>query len=484
MGRSLIFPVRAKSLRSPREPFSLLFFVALSSGGRYTQFFMSPRRLAFLARISSAILLMFALALSSCHRPAPEPVTLSYLRLGWSQPDELPTAEPLNQQFTRETGILLKPLPVPENTLDQLDLTRKLLRESSGLDVMGLDIIWTGVLQKDLLDLRPYLGPEIALIKPQLMPSFIADGQVAAIPYTVQIGVLEYRSDLLREYHYDHPPKTWDELEAMAARIQAGERAKGNKNFWGYVWQGAAAEALTCNALEWQAAEGGGRIIENDRTISVNNPAAIRSWQRAKRWIGTISPPSVLEYHEVDSMNSFDSGNTAFNRVWGGTTISPNEPHGPMHWRGSLPEGKTAYASIPGGPGGWAGTLGGSGLAISRRTAHLKEAVDLVRFLVRAQVRFEEKNAARQPGQPEVFDQPSFPNPLTHSQNPGQRESGVVDRPSTITGEAYEQITRAYIAAVHSVLAGQTRAPQAAANLQKQLVQITGYSTGPPKPEN
>jgi trehalose/maltose transport system substrate-binding protein len=69
----------------------------------------------------------------------------------------------------------------------------------------------------------------------------------------------------------------------MAKRIQTGARAKGKKDFWGFVWQGAEAEALTCNALEWQIAEGGGRIVESDRTISVNNPAAIRAWQRARR---------------------------------------------------------------------------------------------------------------------------------------------------------------------------------------------------------
>jgi len=57
-------------------------------------------------------------------------------------------------------------------------------------------------------------------------------------------------------------------------------------------------------------------------SISVNNPAAIRSWQRAKHWIGWISPPSVLAYQEFDSMNAFDQGKAAFVRVWGGASIT------------------------------------------------------------------------------------------------------------------------------------------------------------------
>lgn len=241
---------------------------------------------------------------------------------GWSQSD--PAWESLSQQFTRETDIRLNTFPLPENTLDTLDLGRSLLREGSfGPDVLFIDPIWSGPLDGDLIDLRPYLANEISSLEPQFLPGYTVDGKVVGIPYQVYIGAVEYRTDLLREYGYDHPPKTWQELESMAARIQEGERAKGKKNFWGYVWQGAAAEALTCNALEWQEGEGGGTIIENDRTISVNNPAAIRSWQRAKRWIGWISPPSVVAYRELDSINVFDSGGAAFGRVWREANITP-----------------------------------------------------------------------------------------------------------------------------------------------------------------
>src|SRR2546429_1677689 len=229
--------------------------------------------------------LFIAATLSACHQPAPEPLTLNYLRLGWIPPYELPATEALSRKFTRETGVGLRHLRgVQEETLDQLTLTRQLLQEGgSGPDVLQIDVTWLGVLQEDLTDLRPYFTAESLSMGPGVASSYIVGGEVVAIAYQNPVGVLEYRADLLREYGYDHPPRTWDELERMSVRIQTSERAKGKEDFWGYVWPGAAAESLTCNALEWQVAEGGGRIIESDGTISVNNPAPIRAWQRARR---------------------------------------------------------------------------------------------------------------------------------------------------------------------------------------------------------
>ena len=144
------------------------------------------------------------------------------------------------------------------------------------------------------------------------------------------------------EVGYRKPPRTWDELETMALRIQTGERARGAKNFWGFVWPGAATEALTCNALEWQASEGGGRIIEADRTVSVNNRNAIRAWERAAHWVGSISPPSVLSYQEWDTYNAFwVSGNAAFARGWSGHVL--DRPPDVLF------RSKAGVTSVPGG---------------------------------------------------------------------------------------------------------------------------------------
>lgn len=379
-----------------------------------------------------------------------------------------------SEEFTRETGIALRNIPTAESSLDALDLHQKVLQEGSGgTDLLAIDLIWPPIIEDDLIDLQPYAAAEIPQIEPSLLSGYRVNGKLVALPYTVNVGALEYRTDLLREYGYQHPPKTWSELEKMASRIQAGERAKGNKDFWGYVWQGAPSEALTCNALEWQAAEGGGRIVESDQTISVNNPAAIRGWQRAKHWIGWISPPGVVEYRERDSMSVFDSGRAAFDRIWLGTTVARSGQSRQLYWRGSLPKMSTGFTSMPGAS---AGVLGGSGLSVSRYTIHRQEAIKLVQFLTRAQIQSGIPAGLAQ--QPELYDPPVI------SEGPDQHVAGVVIRPSSEVGRRYEQVTKAYIAAVHSVLTGQNNAENAAAGLEKELVRITGFRTGTPKTRN
>lgn len=427
------------------------------------------------------VFVLLSWIVSGCRRPAPPPVAVTFLDQEWSQPDELSRAERESREFTRETGIVIQRPPVPETLFSslppqaQLDLLRRLLQQGDvSPDVLGIDVIWPGILADYLTDLRPDFKTELSSLDPQLVSSYTVHGKVVAVPYHAHVGVLAFRTDLLRQYGYRHPPETWDELESMAARIQAGERAKGKKDFWGYVWQGAPTESLTCNALEWQVAEGGGRIIEDDGTISVNNPAAIRAWQRAARWIGKISPPGVVAYHEVDSLSVWDSGNAAFMRSWqwGYRLTYPRE---------SPERDRTGYASMPGGPGGRVGTLGGIGLAVPRSSAHPREAVALIRFLLNRDLQSRAVPAdSVAADEPQLYDLPQMLHAYAPSHQVSRQSSRLVRRPSIVAGDRYEDVTQAYIQAVHSVLTGQKGAPEAAAELEKQLIQITGFRPGPP----
>lgn len=423
-------------------------------------------------------IVLFFLLCQGCARPlAHEPVTLTLLG-EWSSKAFTETRQLELQQFTRETGIRVTFIPGPESSWQRVLLWRELLKTGAqGPDVYDMDVIWPGTLAEYFLDLKPYFGNEISAQFPATAAAYTLDNKLVAMPYRADIGLLYYRTDLLKEYGYREPPRTWDDLEIMAARIQAGERAKGKKQFWGFVWQGAADEGLTCNALEWQAAEGGGRIIEEDQTISVNNPQVIRAWQRAAHWVGSISPPAVVGYRQWDSANVWIAGNAAFMRHWSPAYVDSRAA-------GSQVRDRFDVALLPGGKSGSVGTLGGWGLAVSQFSSHPREAVELVRYLTRKDAQVERARVlSAPPTLPELYNLPEVlePNPRFAVMSQALR-TGIVLRPSNVSGKKYEDVSAAYFQAVHSVLAGEKRASQAAAALENQLVRITGFKKGPPPP--
>jgi trehalose/maltose transport system substrate-binding protein len=423
------------------------------------------------------IVFLFLLCEGCVRTSVHEPVTLTLLE-EWSSKTFSEARQQELQQFTRETGIRVSLLPSPDSARQRLALWRELLGTgASGPDVYGIDVIWPGMLAEYFVDLKPYFANEVSLQFPAIAAGYTVDDKLVALAYRADIGLLYYRTDLLRQYGYREPPRTWDDLEIMAARIQAGERAKGKKEFWGFVWQGAADEGLTCNALEWQAAEGGGRIIEENQAISVNNPQTIRAWQRAAHWIGYISPPGVVGYREWDSLNVWVAGDAAFMRHWPSAYVDSQAAGSPIR-------NKFDAAMLPGGKSGRVGTLGGWGLAVSRFSAHSHEALELVRYLTRRDVQVNRFRVLSQPptlselyNSPEVLES----NPRFDVLSQAFR-IGIVSRPSNVSGKKYQDVTDAYIQAVHSVLTGEKSAPEAAAALENELVQTTGFKKGPPPP--
>jgi trehalose/maltose transport system substrate-binding protein len=425
-------------------------------------------------RICGLCIVLLPLLLAGCARQsAHDPVTLTLLE-EWTTKTLNEGREQELQQFTRETGIRVKLLPSPESAREKLALWQELLGAGpSGPDVYGIDVIWPRMLNEYFIDLKPYFANEISLHFPAIATTYTVDNKLVALPYTANIGLLYYRTDLLRQYGYRAPPQSWDELESMAARIQRGERTKGKKEFWGFVWQGVAAEALTCNALEWQVAEGGGQIIEEDETISVNNPDVIRAWQRAAHWVGSISPPSVVKYTEWDALNVWVAGDAAFMRNWPTAYVDSQAAGSPIR-------NKFDITLLPGGKAGRVGTLGGAGLSVSRSSAHPREALELVRYLCSRNAQLKRARVlSAPPTRPELYEMREVlqTNPRFGLLSQAFR-TGIVSRPSAVTGKKYEDVTEAYIRAVHSVLTGEKRAPEAAAALENELVRITGFKKG------
>jgi trehalose/maltose transport system substrate-binding protein len=148
----------------------------------------------------------------------------------------------------------------------------------------------------------------------------------------------------------------------------------------------------------------------------------------------------------------------------------------------SAPVVKTGFSRMPEGAAGSVGTLGGTGTAISLHSTHRQEAIAFLRFQLRTLMQASEKDGGSGDGsmQAEFSDTPSISKPSLSAPGTNRRAS-IVARPSVPTGSAYKEVSKAYFDAVHSVLAGQKQAPKAAAELEKQLIEITGFSAGPPQ---
>ena len=158
---------------------------------------------------------------------------------------------------------------------------------TSDIDVYSIDTTWQPTAAPHAIDLTRYFSPEkLSAYFPQVIKNNRVDGKLVSIPTSVDVGLLYYRTDLLKKYGFSHPPDTWDELTEMAQTIQAGERAAGDPDFYGYLWQGKD-EGVAVNALEWIFSYAGGTIVEPDGRVSINNSRAIDALNRARGWLGT-----------------------------------------------------------------------------------------------------------------------------------------------------------------------------------------------------
>jgi trehalose/maltose transport system substrate-binding protein len=190
-------------------------------------------------------------------------------------------------------GVTVDVLDTPDLADDRLGLYLQFFEaQSSEVDVYQIDVIWPGDLAVHFVDLFEYgAATSSAQHFPAIVENNTVDGRLIGIPWFTDAGLLYYRTDLLEKYGFDGPPATWSELTEMAQTIQDGERAEGNADFWGFVWQGNAYEGLTCDALEWIASNAGGSIIEPRRHHHRQQPQRRRD-HRPRRQLGRHDQPA------------------------------------------------------------------------------------------------------------------------------------------------------------------------------------------------
>ena len=356
-------------------------------------------------------------------------------------------------------------IDTPDLATDRIGLYLQFFQaKSSELDVYQIDVIWPGDLAEHLVDLYQYDGFKEAAEKhfPAIVQNNTVNGELKGIPWFTDAGLLYYRTDLLEKYGYDGPPKTWDQLEEMALKIQEGERAE-NPDFWGFVWQGNAYEGLTCDALEWVYSHGGGSIIEPDGTISINNENAVEAIERAAAWIGKISPPGVTGFAEEDARRMWQVGNAAFMRNW---------PYAYMLGQAddSAIKGKIGAAALPGKTAEQsAAALGGWQLAVSKYSKNPEVAADVALFLASEAEQKVRALSSYNPTIMSLYQDPEILEAVPFFGSLYDVFINAVARPSTITSPKYNEVSTKFFNAVYSVLTGKKDGQTALDELELDL---------------
>jgi multiple sugar transport system substrate-binding protein len=190
--------------------------------------------------------------------------------------------------------IELAPLPADADQQRE-QLVRRLAARDRDIDIIGMDVIWTAEFAQAGWIL-PWRGEAAAQAREGRLAaplqSAIYKGELWAVPFTTNGQLLWYRTDRVRS-----PPKTWDEMIAMAEAL--GPRGTIQA-------QGERYEGLTVFFVSLLASAGGDALKLKDEPTQ-------RALEIMKRFATSKAADRALATGREDQARlAFESGNSSF----------------------------------------------------------------------------------------------------------------------------------------------------------------------------
>ncbi|MFF7870014.1 ABC transporter substrate-binding protein [Streptomyces qaidamensis] len=331
--------------------------------------------------------------------------------------------------------------------------------DRSRFDVLNIDVNWTPEfaaagwirpLPRDRFPLRTFLQP--------VVDTATYDGQLYAVPYVTNAGLLLYRKDVLAEEGVA-PPRTWAELERYAKTIAPKHGLDG------YAGQFLPYEGLTVNAAEAVYSAGGSILGDEGERVTVDSAAAregIGFLARGVRegWI----PREALTYKEEESKQAFQDGRLLFLRNWPYAYVGASAP-------GSKVAGKIGAVPLPGPDGPGTSVLGGSNLAVSAHARHPDSAARLIAYLTSLPVQRQVlTRGALPPVRADLYQDPALIRRFPYL--PTLRTSVLAAEPRP-KSPRYDQVSLVVQAVVHDAMAGHQAPAAAVRRLARELAAVS-----------
>jgi multiple sugar transport system substrate-binding protein len=213
-------------------------------------------------------------------------------------------AKECSQQSGGKYNLEVVPLANSADASREL-LVRRLAAHDSDIDLVNMDTIWTPEFAEAGW-LRELTGADKADALDDVLPgpakSVEWKNKIYAIPLNTNAQLLWYRKDLVPT-----PPKTWDELIAMAKKLPAKEgliEEQGN-HYEGYV--------VWFNNLVNSA---GGTIVNAKGEPTLGAPA-VKAAEIIKELVDSgRADPSLATFQEDQERFAFEAGKAAFQLNW------------------------------------------------------------------------------------------------------------------------------------------------------------------------
>lgn len=322
-------------------------------------------------------------------------------------------------------------------------------------DVLQLDVVWTPEFAAAgwIVPLERSPSPDEWFEAALRANSW--QGELYALPWFVDVGMLYYRTDLLAE-----PPGSLAQLRTLVERAQDEHGLP-----FGFVWQGARYEGLVTVYLEHLGAFGG-QLLDDSGAPALDAPPALRALTFMTQSIGRFVPQAVLGWQEEQTRFAFQNGDAVAMRNWPYAFPLVNDP------RTSRVAGRVGIAPMPATPQGRpTAALGGAALAINRHSRHPQAAERLIRFLTAAPQMLERARLSGQlPARRALYDRPELSEALPFDPQAAREiVEAASPRPPI---PVYSELSSALQVQLHRALSGQLTPAQALANAQHQALGI------------
>lgn len=206
-------------------------------------------------------------------------------------------------------------------------LARYLRSKNNRIDIFSVDQIWVPRFAKWGVPLNKILdSSEVNNIIPQALETCIYNDSLVAVPLYIDIGLMFYRDDLLRNQpdYLQLVEKlknsiTWDDF------IELSKRFKNKLNPF-YTFQADDYEGLICSFAELMANQNNPMINKEDKVL-IDSPEGKKSLQLLVDLVNkyNISPQKVSFLRENESFRFFAEKDGLFLRGWPSMIDDENE---------------------------------------------------------------------------------------------------------------------------------------------------------------